>query len=343
MKHITKLLAGAAVATMVSFGAHAQEVTLTIHHFLGPKAPAQSKMIEPWAKKIEEESNGRIKFEIFPSMSLGGKPPELYRQVRDGVADIIWTLPGYTPGVFPRLEVFELPGVHLGDARATNLAMWDMKDAYAEDLKDVHVLAAHVHAGQAIHLTKKDVRTVDDVKGLKLRTPTRTGSWMIEAWGAEPVGMPVPDLPQAMSLGVVDGGLVPFEVVPPLKLAELVSYSVEGEGVNSRFGTSTFLFAMNKDRYDSLPDDLKEIIDRNSGRDFAAEIGTVWNDVEEVGKKMINGGKGQVVKLTPQQKATFDGPAETVANRWIEEANSNGIDGAKLVKDAKAAVLAHTK
>ena len=343
MKHITKLLAGAAVATMVSFGAHAQEVTLTIHHFLGPKAPAQSKMIEPWAKKIEEESNGRIKFEIFPSMSLGGKPPELYRQVRDGVADIIWTLPGYTPGVFPRLEVFELPGVHLGDARATNLAMWDMKDAYAEDLKDVHVLAAHVHAGQAIHLTKKDVRTVDDVKGLKLRTPTRTGSWMIEAWGAEPVGMPVPDLPQAMSLGVVDGGLVPFEVVPPLKLAELVSYSVEGEGINSRFGTSTFLFAMNKDRYDSLPDDLKEIIDRNSGRDFAAEIGTVWNDVEEVGKKMINDGKGQVVKLTPEQKATFDGPAETVANRWIEEANSNGIDGAKLVKDAKAAVLAHTK
>ena len=232
MKQITKLLAGAAVATMVSFGAHAQEVTLTVHHFLGPKAPAQSKMIEPWAQKIEEESNGRIKFEIFPSMSLGGNPPELYRQVRDGVADIVWTLPGYTPGVFPHLEVFELPGVHLGDARATNLAMWDLKDEYAEDLTDVHTLAVHVHAGQAIHLTEKDVRTVDDVKGLKLRTPTRTGSWVIEAWGAEPVGMPVPALPQAMSLGVVDGGLVPFEVVPPLKLAEMISYSVEGEGVN---------------------------------------------------------------------------------------------------------------
>ncbi|PKR59699.1 TRAP transporter substrate-binding protein [Thalassospira lohafexi] len=343
MKHITKLLAGAAVATMVSFGAHAQEVTLTVHHFLGPKAPAQSKMIEPWAKKIEEESNGRIKFEIFPSMSLGGNPPELYRQVRDGVADIVWTLPGYTPGVFPRLEVFELPGVHLGDARATNLAMWDLKDEYAEDLKDVHTLAVHVHAGQAIHLTEKDVRTVEDVKGLKLRTPTRTGSWMIEAWGAEPVGMPVPALPQAMSLGVVDGGLVPFEVVPPLKLAELVSYSVEGEGVNSRFGTSTFLFAMNKERYDSLPDDLKEIIDRNSGREFAGHIGDVFNDVEDVGRKMINDGKGQVVKLTAEQKATFDAPAATVVDRWIEEANSNGIDGAKLVEDAKAAVLSHTK
>tara|TARA_B100000674_G_scaffold415800_1_gene365182 strand:+ start:729 stop:1760 length:1032 start_codon:yes stop_codon:yes gene_type:complete len=343
MKQITKLLAGAAVATMVSFGAHAQEVTLTVHHFLGPKAPTQSKMIEPWAKKIEEESNGRIKFEIFPSMSLGGNPPELYRQVRDGVADIVWTLPGYTPGVFPHLEVFELPGVHLGDARATNLAMWDLKDEYAEDLTDVHTLAVHVHAGQAIHLTEKDVRTVDDVKGLKLRTPTRTGSWVIESWGAEPVGMPVPALPQALSLGVVDGGMVPFEVVPPLKLAEMISYSVEGEGVNSRFGTSTFLFAMNKDRYESLPDDLKEIIDRNSGRDFAAEIGTIWNDVEEVGKRMINEGKGQVVQLTAEQKATFDAPAATVVDRWIEESKSAGFDGAALVEKAKAAVQAHTE
>ncbi len=343
MKNITKLLTGAAVATMVSFGAHAQEVTLTIQHFLGPKAPAQAQMMEPWAKKIEEESNGRIKFEIFPSMSLGGNPPELYRQVRDGVADIVWTLPGYTPGVFPRTEVFELPGVHLGDARATNLAIWDMMEDMAPDLKDIHPLAVHVHAGQAIHLTSKEVHTVADVKGLKLRTPTRTGSWVIESWGAEPVGMPVPALPQAMSLGVVDGGLVPFEVVPPLKLAELVSYSVEGQGVNSRFGTSVFLFAMNKDRYDSLPDDLKEIIDRNSGRDFAAQIGDVFNNVEEVGKKMLNDGKGQVIELTPEEKATFDDASASVVDRWIEEAKSNGIDGAALVEKAKAAVLANTK
>ena len=223
MKQITKLLAGAAVATMVSFGAHAQEVTRTVTHCLVRKSPGQAKMIGAWAKNVEEGSRGRIKFESCASMSLGGNPPELYCQVRDGVADIVWPLPGYTPGVFPRLEVFELPGVHLGDARATNLAMWDLRDEYAEDLTDIHPLAVHVHAGQAIHLTEKEVRTVDDVKGLKLRTPTRTGSWVIEAWGAEPVGMPVPALPQAMSLGVVDGGLVPFEVVPPLKLAEMIS------------------------------------------------------------------------------------------------------------------------
>ena len=100
---------------------------------------------------------------------------------------------------------------------------------------------------------------------------------------------------------------------------------------------------MNKDRYESLPDDLKEIIDRNSGRDFAAQIGDVFNNVEEVGKKMINDGKGQVVQLTPEEKATFDDASASVVDRWIEEAKSNGIDGAALVEKAKAAVLAHTE
>jgi TRAP-type C4-dicarboxylate transport system substrate-binding protein len=99
------------------------EVTLKLHHFLGPKSPAQVKMLQPWAQAIQDESKGRIKIDIYPSMSLGGTPPELVRQARDGVVDIIWTVNGYTPGQFPRTEVFELPNVYLNDTVATNLAM----------------------------------------------------------------------------------------------------------------------------------------------------------------------------------------------------------------------------
>ncbi|WP_319799778.1 type 2 periplasmic-binding domain-containing protein [Roseobacter weihaiensis] len=132
-------------AIALSTAAHAQEFTFSIQHFLSPKAPAQTVLIEPWAKAVEEASDGRIAFEIFPAMALGGAPPELYSQVRDGVVDIVWTLPGYTPGTFPRLEVFELPSVHLGDARATNLAIQDMMDDLAADFEDVHPLLVHVH------------------------------------------------------------------------------------------------------------------------------------------------------------------------------------------------------
>ena len=244
--------------------ARAAEFTFTIHHFLSPKAPAQTKLIEPWANRITEASDGRIAFEIFPSMSLGGKPPELYNQVRRGVADIVWTLPGYTPGVFPRLEVFELPTVHGGSAEVTTKAIQDVMPMLAPDLEDVKPLLVHTHAGNALHTVSKDVNGPADVAGLKLRSPSRTGVWMLEAWGSEPVGMPVPALPQALSKGTIDGALIPFEVAIPLKIAQLAEYSVELAG-GRRFGTSTFMFAMNKDRYAALPEDLQAIIDENSG------------------------------------------------------------------------------
>ncbi|MEO1724843.1 MAG: C4-dicarboxylate ABC transporter substrate-binding protein, partial [Pseudomonadota bacterium] len=122
-RHIRTTVTATLALCLVALPAAAQEVTLTVHHFLGPKSPAHSKLIEPWAERVQAQSEGRIAVEIFPAMSMGGKPPELYRQVRDGFADIVWTLPGYTPNVFPRVEVFELPTVHTGSATATNLAI----------------------------------------------------------------------------------------------------------------------------------------------------------------------------------------------------------------------------
>ena len=346
MKATFRLLPGVLALGLLAFGllgggAQAAEVTLTIHHFLSPKSPAQVSFMEPWAKQVEKDSNGRIEVKIFPSMSLGGKPPELYRQVRDGTADIVWTLIGYTPGVFPRSEVFELPGVHRGSARATNLAIQDDFAMIADDYKDLHPILVHVHAGNAIHMRDKPVHTVADVKGLKLRTPSRTGAWMIEAWGAEPVGMPVPALPEALSKGVVDGALVPFEIVRPLKLQELTKYSIEGAD-GSRFGTSVFLFAMNKERYDSLPADLKAVIDKNSGPALAERIGKVWDDVEAPGEAAQIASGGEIIKLTAEQKATFDVLGEKVVAKWIDEANKNGIDGKALVDAATAAVAKHS-
>ncbi len=321
--------------------AGAAEVTLTVHHFLSPKSPAHKSFIEPWARRIEAQSGGRIAVEIFPSMSLGGKPPELYRQVRDGAADVVWTLIGYTPGVFPRAEVFELPTVHRGSARATNLAIQDNFDLIAEDFKDLKPILVHVHAGNAIHMRDKAVRSLDDLKGLKLRTPSRTGAWLIEAWGAEPVGMPVPALPQALSKGVVDGALVPFEIMLPLKLQELTKYSVEGAD-GSRFGASVFLYAMNKARYDGLPDDLKAVIDANSGAAIAEEIGKVWDDIEGPGKAAQKNSGGEIIALDAATKAAFDDRGAQVVTRWIEEAAANGIDGRALVDAARAAVAAHS-
>lgn len=342
MKATINLFAGALTAAALTASAQAADVTLTVHHFLSPKAPAHTQFIAPWAERIEAESKGRIKIEIFPAMALGGKPPELYRQVRDGAADIVWTLIGYTPGVFPRSEVFELPTVHRGSARATNLAIQDNFALIAEDYADLKPILVHVHSGNAIHLRDKAVNSVADVKGLKLRTPSRTGAWLIEAWGAEPVGMPVPALPQALSKGTVDGALVPFEIIRPLKLQELTKYSVEGDD-GSRFGASVFLFTMNKERYDSLDDDLKAVIDANSGAALAERIGVIWDEAEAPGRTAQTDSGGEIIALPAATKAEFDGLGEAVVERWIEEAKGNGIDGQALVEAARASVAKHSE
>jgi TRAP-type C4-dicarboxylate transport system substrate-binding protein len=332
------------VAVSVANGLAAQEpeVTLTVHHFIGPKAPTHAKFVEPWARRIEEQSEGRIKVEIYPSMSLGGAPPELYSQVRDGVADIVWTLPGYTPGVFPRTEVFELPTVHRGSAEATSLAIQDVFDLIAPDFEDVHPILIYAHAGQALHMVDKPIHKVEDLAGLKLRIPSRTGAMLIEAWDAQPVGMPVPELPQALSKGVVDGALVPYEIVLPLKVHELTNYSIEGPN-GQRFGTSVFAFVMNKERYESLPDDLKAIIDANSGAAIAGEFGAVWDDVEKPGKEATIASGSEMIVLDEEAMIGFDERSQEVEEHWLADMDAQGIDGQELLDAAKAAVASHSK
>lgn len=342
MNKFAHLVAALLVAMSLGSAARAAEVTLTVHHFLSPKAPAHTKLIAPWAQAVEEQSGGRIEIEIYPSMTLGGKPPELYRQLRDGAADVVWTLIGYTPGVFPRSEVFELPTVHRGSAKATTLAIQDMFGMVEDDFKDVKILLLHVHQGNAIHTVEKPIHSLADVQGLKLRTPSRTGAWMIEAWNSEPVGMPVPALPQALSKGVVDGALVPFEIVPPLKLQELTKYSIEGPD-GARFGTSVFMFAMNKERYESLPADLKRVIDANAGAAIAGRIGQVWVDIEAPGVSLQKKSGGEIIQLDKNAMDAFDARGQTVVDRWVAEVNDKGIDGSRMVEAARAAIAKHSQ
>lgn len=341
MGRLARIIAGVPALAALAGAAPAQEVTFTIHHFLGPTSITHTRFIEPWAEAVEADSGGRIAFEIFPSMALGGRPPDLYQQVRDGVADIVWTLPGYTPGVFPRVEVFELPNVHRGSAVATNLAIQDLyADWIAPDFADVHPILVHVHTGNALHVAGRPVETMADLAGMAIRTPTRTGAWMIEEWGADPVGMPVPELPQALSRGVVQAALIPYEVALPLQIPTLTDSHLERpEGV--RFGTSTFLFAMNRERYEALPDDLRAVIDAHSGAAIAEEIGLVWDEFEPEAMA-IAAESGWVGQLAPDADPPFAEAADRVAQRWVAEMEDAGIDGAGLVAAAQAAVARHS-
>ena len=317
-------------------------IVLKLHHFLGPTSPAQTKMLEPWARRVEKASAGKVKIEIYPSMSLGGKPPQLINQVRDGVVDMVWTVNGYTAGLFPRSEVFELPFVHTNNPAATSLAMRAMFDQYLKpEYKGVHVLFLHVHAGQGIQMVDKLVRKPDDLKGLKMRIPTRTGAWIIEALGASPVAMPVPDLPQALSKKVVDGAFIPWEIIPALKLQELIKYEIEGPN-KVRFGTTTFQVSMNEARWNSLPADVKKAFTDSSGEAWVREVGETWAKDDDIGIDIAVKAGDHHIQLTESELAAFKEKLEPVVSRWIDEVKAKGIDGQALVKAARANIAKYS-
>jgi TRAP-type C4-dicarboxylate transport system substrate-binding protein len=150
-----------------------QAVTLKFHTFMSPTSNVWLAMHKPWMEKVEKESGGRIKFEGYPAMQLGGTPVQLYDQVKDGVVDVVWTLPGNTAGRFPRIEVFELPFI-MSNAEATSKAYWEYVQTVAPDeFKDTQVLALQVHGPGVIHTVDKPVKSIADMRGLKLRAPTR--------------------------------------------------------------------------------------------------------------------------------------------------------------------------
>jgi len=336
------VVAGAVALGLSATAGFAQDVTLRCQHFLSPKGSVPRYFMEPWAQKIEEESNGRIKVELYPAMQLGGKPPALYDQIRDGVIDCGWALPAYTPGRFPESEAFELPFMTSMSAEASSRAAWEYSEKYLmERMGDVHLMAVHVHGPGVIHTKGDPLKSTADFSGLKLRGPSRQANALLETLGATPVGMPVPAFPEALSKGVVDGGVIPWEIVPPLKVHELADSHTQIGGDRALYNTF-FIWAMNKNTYNSLPDDLKAIIDANSGADTSAWAGAAMDQGDAAGEELVGGTDNMIHTLDDGVVAELRaiGDAQTAA--WIEEVTSKGLDGAGMVALAQELVAKYS-
>lgn len=332
---IRSLLALAGLVA-AAHSAQAQEVTLKVHYFLPPTSYANTLFIQPWCDKIAKESNNRMKCQSYPSMQLGGTPPQLYEQVRDGVADVVWTLPGYTAGRFPSVEAFELPFM-MKSPEATSKALWDYTQMHSgNEFKDVHPLAFHVHGPGVFHMSSKPVKTMADLRGLKMRAPTRLTNKFIAMLGATPVSMPVPQVGDALSKGVIDGAVVPYEVVPSVKIQELVKYHSETDPAEAAFYTSTFIFAMNKAKYESLPPDLKRVIDNNSGQALSGQIGRAFTQADAEGKKLTAGNTTNVIPAA--ELVQWKKLGDKLSADWVKDVTAKGLDGRKLLDDARALI-----
>ncbi|MEL6435351.1 MAG: TRAP transporter substrate-binding protein [Pseudomonadota bacterium] len=316
---------------------HAQEVTLRLHQFLPPISTIPAQVLKPWGERVTEASDGRIAIQHFDAMALGGRPPELMDQARDGVVDITMTLVGYTPGRFPRTEVFELPFM-MNNPIATSLAFWEMveSDFQANEYKDVKILSAWVHGPGAIH-SADPIEKLEDLKGRTVRGPTRVVTNMLEELGATPVGMPLPAIPESLSKGVINATVVPWEVTPSIRLTELLSNHTEFTGEKSLY-TATFVLVMNKARYDALPDDLKTILDAEAGAKLSEVASQIMWDADVPARQIAVDAGNTITTLDEAEVARWEAASQPVITNWIEEMSGKGIDGKALIERARALI-----
>jgi len=319
----------------VPLAAAAQDVTLRVHHFWPPGAMPPSTLLVPWCDKIAKDSNNRMKCQIYPAMQLGGTPPQLIEQVKDGVVDIAWTLPGYTAGRFPLMEVFELPFMS-SSAEATSQAAWDYYEKYAQkEFPGIRMIAVNVHDNGYIHTREKQIKVMADFKGLKMRAPTRQTNKLLAALGATPVAMPLPALTESLSKGVIDGYLLPWEVIPSIKVQEMTKYHTETDPKSRALYTAVFTLAMNQAKYDSLPPDLRKVIDANSGHEVARTFGRQW-DASAPPARKFSVDRGNVFYVVPASElANWEKATASLDDDWVKDVTAKGHDGKMLLQSAK--------
>ncbi|MGE0098435.1 MAG: TRAP transporter substrate-binding protein [Hydrogenophaga sp.] len=334
-------LSAAALAGLAGQATAQQVVTLRLHQMLPPQATIPARALTPWAQKVEAESGGRIKVQLFHAMQLGGAPPQLFDQARDGVVDFTWTVLGYTPGRFNKSEVFELPFMS-GSAEESSRAFQEYVEKYAADeFKDVKLIAVHTHGPGLFH-TKTPVTGLESLRGMKIRGGSRVINNMLTKLGATPVGMPVPAVTEALSKGVIDGTTIPWEVTPALKVSELVKNHTTFAGKQGLY-TQTFAFSMNKGAYDKLPADLKKVIDANSGVETAAMFGRAMDEGDKAGRAIAEKAGNNIVALDAAETQRWRRTAATVETDWINEMKGKNIDGAKLVSEARALIAKYAR
>jgi TRAP-type C4-dicarboxylate transport system substrate-binding protein len=316
--------------------------TLRFHHFLPEQSPQHREIYLPWARRIEQASNGRLRIEVTPAMKLGGKPAELIAQVETSKVDIVWTVAGYTPGRFPRLEVFELPWIASSRAGATSQALYEFYERYArEDLASVHVLAVWCHPSGVIMSRDAPMVRPKEATGRVVRVPSLVIGEALRNAGAKPVLTSAPEVVRQLQDGTIDGTLFPYELIPTLKLGGKIRHITEFAGHRGLY-TAVFLLAMSKMTYESLDAEERKIIDAHSGAPLSNELGRIWDDIELAGRDAFAAVGGEVTFVKNEDYEVWVRVSEPAIEGWKANVARSGIDGANLIAAANALVAKYT-
>jgi TRAP-type C4-dicarboxylate transport system substrate-binding protein len=315
-----------AAASALPFPAYAQD-ELKLATFVPPTHPIPHHVFIPvWFPEVEKKSGDKLKIKLYPSMQLGGKPPELYRQTLQGISDICFTLPGYTSNDFPMMALTELPGLSkTGEQGTRNL--WAALDKYlSREFKGAKVLMLWNNDEAALMSKSRPIRSLDDMKGMKIRTPSAAQSSQLEALGAIPIDMPANQIYNSLDRGVVDAAMIPISGAIDFKLIEVARYFT----VNAPLGRSPFLVAMNQARYDKLGAAEKKAIDETTGLPLSLKGTETYEARGRMAVEQIKKDRELIVLSDAEHKRWADAFKPLISSK-VAEAEKAGLPAKGLL------------
>lgn len=318
------------ISLLTAGRSNAKTIELKFATFFSPKHTLQVGVWEPWAKKINELTNGQVKVTMFPGGALG-KPGDHYALVENGIADIVYILQDYIPGRFPMTTVFELPFM-MPNSQQGSKAMWETFEAspdFQKEYSKVKVLGLFCHPPGHFHTTKKPIRSIDDLKGMKIRTVSPAVTDALKIYGAIPVEMPITETYTALERGVVDGTVIDWGGLEVFKLNDLVKYSTVTD-----FYVVTMAVLMNKHKWNSLPPEIQKVINDNSGLALSLWCGKVYDATDRPAMQRIVKSGVQVIHLPEGDLKKLNAQTIPQRDQWVKDMQARGLDGASVLKTA---------
>ena len=322
---------GITLTATSALSAGAKPTKLTFSIFF-PPTHGQTKAAMDWAKEIEKRTGNKVQVDIFAGGTLT-KAPQCYSGTVKGISDLGFSLFAYTRGRFPVMAAVDLPMGYPNGKVASRVAQEFAKAFKPKELSDVKLLYLHAHGPGLLH-TKKPVKKLEDLKGMKIRA-TGLSAKIVKALGGVPVAMPQGGTYEALKKGVVEGTFGPMEVLKGWKQAEVIKYTTECYSIGY---TTTFFVVMNLDKWNALPADIKKIFDEVSDK-YTDVHGNVWDSTDQEGRKYTLSLGNEIISLSDEESARWRKAVEPVINDYI----TNTTDGDKYVKKIRELMKTYSK
>lgn len=288
------------------------------------------KVIQPWIDDINEKGKGKVHIRLYPAGALG-KAPEQYDLAEKGISDLSYHLSDYTPGRFPMTTVFSLPFM-VPSGEKVSVAMWKTfgdEAKYREEYNKVKVLALFGHPGGHFHTVKKPIRAISDFKGIKMRTSNPAISEALKIWGAIPVAMPITETYQSLERSVIDGTVLVWEGMQVFKLNEVCKY-----GTVADLYTMPMMVVMNRDRWNALPPDVKELIESTTGLEMSKAAGAAFDNMEKPFRKLSLKAGMEEIMLAEDEKAKMKELTMPLRHKWVKDYTAKGYPAQQIMDTA---------